>query len=399
MVEQDELERFEADAETFLSAHVPLRKSGAEWSVGSDAVSSFTDATLEEARAEVRVAKAWRALEFDAGFGWITGPVEWGGRGLDNEFQWSYWKVRSRYEVPDENPLVLALGMVGPTVLAHGQDALRREMVTRIFRGEIAACQLFSEPGAGSDLAAVQTRAVPVEGGWKLNGQKVWTSGAHVSDVGEVLARTDPEAPKHRGITAFLIDMLSPGVEIRPLRQMTGGAHFNEVFLNDVFVPDDRRLGDVNAGWAVAVTTLLNERANLGSGGADSLLRHVRLLIALARRRGRAGDPVVQQRIAELYEQVTASELVGERALAQVRAGREPGPELSVSKLLRSDSMKRLNDLASLLLGSDLIADSGEWGTFAWAKHLLGTPGAALAGGTDEVQRNIIAERVLGLPR
>ena len=398
MIDQAQLAGFLDEADDFLRSHLPLRREESAWGVGSDEVTPFVDLTTGEELAQARAAQEWRATAFDAGFGWITGPLEYGGRGLDAEFQRAYYGLRARYQAPDDKALVLALGMVGPTVLAHGQATLREKLVRPIFRGEVIACQLFSEPGAGSDLAAVRTKAVRVDGGWLLSGQKVWSSGAHLSDVGEALARTDPDAPKHKGITAFLIDMRSEGVEIRPLKQLTGGPHFNEVFLNDVFVPDEHRLGAVNGGWTVATTTLMNERATLGAGDGQEVRRLLLRLVQTARHRGLTDDPVVRQQIAELYEEVAAASISAERAMLNIRAGREPGPELSVSKLVRSNLVRRVNDLATSVLGMDMVADGGEWGTYAWSRYLLGSRAASIAGGTDEIQRNIVAERVLGLP-
>ena len=182
-------------------------------------------------------------------------------------YQAAYDAVESRFDVPNQGPFLIGLGMIAPTILAHGTATAKDRYLRALWRGDIIACQLFSEPGVGSDLASLQTRAERDGDEWVLTGQKVWTSGAQYSDIGEILARTDPDLPKHKGLTGFIVDMRAPGVEIRPLRQMTGGASFNEVFFNEVRVPDDHRLGDVNGGWSVALTTLMNERAAIGAGG------------------------------------------------------------------------------------------------------------------------------------
>jgi len=226
----------------------------------------------------------------------------------------------------------------------------------------------------------------------------VWTSGAHTSHIGEVLCRSDPSAPKHKGITAFVLDMEAPGVVIRPLRQMTGGAHFNEVFLDEVRVPDDHRLGAVDDGWRVAVTTLMNERASLGAGTDDGSLLLGRLR-QLALHLGCRQDPTIRQELADLYVRVAVARFTNDRALSRIRSGQPPGPELSVAKLARTVNLMKFSEVAGRLLGPRLVADTSEWGTYAWANFTLGAPASRIAGGTDEVQRNVLAERVLGLPK
>ncbi|HEX4979914.1 MAG TPA: acyl-CoA dehydrogenase family protein, partial [Acidimicrobiales bacterium] len=245
---------FEAEALDFLSANAPLKvaeKTG--WGEGSDVSGLFAEQTPEEELAEVEAGKAWKQKEFDAGFGWITGPPEYGGRGLPSSYQRRYQELAARYDIPSLGPFGIGLGMVAPTILAHATERAKGLYLRRLWRGEIVACQLFSEPGAGSDLAGLSTRAERDGDEWIVNGQKVWTSGAQFSDIGEIICRTDPDKPKHKGLTGFIVDMHAPGLEVRPLRQMTGGASFNEVFFNEVRVPDDHRLGDVNQGWSVAL--------------------------------------------------------------------------------------------------------------------------------------------------
>jgi acyl-CoA dehydrogenase len=265
------------------------------------------------------------------------------------------------------------------------------------------ACQLFSEPGAGSDLAGLSTRAELDGDEWVVNGQKVWTSGAQYSDIGEIICRTDPDQPKHKGLTGFVVDMKAPGVEVRPLRQMTGGASFNEVFFNDVRVPDDHRLGEVNAGWSVAITTLLNERASIGAGGSagggmGGIGNAVRL-IEMLRHFGLDQDPVFRNELAKVYAGFQVAKWNNQRAMDKIKAGQAPGPELSGAKLSLTQNMKAVTELVAKVLGPRLIADTGEWGTFSWNKFVLGVPGMRVAGGTDEVLRKIIGEQVLGLPK
>ena len=263
-----------------------------------------------------------------------------------------------------------------------------------------SACQLFSEPGAGSDLAGLQTRADRDGDEWILNGQKVWTSGAQYSDIGEIICRTDPDMPKHKGLTGFVVDMHAPGVEVRPLRQMTGGASFNEVFFTDVRVPDSHRLGDVNQGWTVALTTLMNERASIGAGGGGGTgLGNVVRLAEMVRHFGLADDPITRQELMKVYIGFQVSKYTNQRALDKIKAGQLPGPEMSIAKLSLTNNMWRSANFVASVLGPRVQADTGEWGTFAWSQFLCGVPGMQVAGGTDEVMKNIVGERVLGLPK
>jgi acyl-CoA dehydrogenase len=252
---------------------------------------------------------------------------------------------------------------------------------------------------AGSDLAGIQTRAVRDGDEWILTGQKVWTSNAQYADIGEIITRTSPDKPKHKGLTMFVIDMKAPGVEVRPLRQMTGGASFNEVFLTEVRVPDSHRLGDVDEGWTVALTTLMNERASIGGGGVGLGGSGSTRLIEMARRFGLADDPIVRDKLMQVFVASNVARYTNLRAMAKIRAGQLPGPEMSIGKLTLTTNMRNTAELVGEILGPRLVADTGEWGTYAWAEYLLGVPGMRVAGGTDEVMRNIIGERVLGLPK
>ena len=227
----------------------------------------------------------------------------------------------------------------------------------------------------------------------------MWTSGAHYSHIGEIIARTDFDQPKHKGLTGFIVDMHAPGVEIRPLRQMTGGASFNEVFFTEVRVRDDHRLGDVNNGWNVALTTLMNERAAIGAGGGMGAGGLFTRVIEMVRHYGLDSDPVVRDELASLIIHNRVASYNNQRAMDKIKAGQMPGPEMSMAKLAGTMNMRRLGDFVSMVLGPKLVADSGEWGTFAWGQLILGTPGGRIAGGSDEVMRNIVAERVLGLPK
>jgi alkylation response protein AidB-like acyl-CoA dehydrogenase len=315
---------------------------------------------------------------------------------LPRSYEHVYQTLEAGFDTPSQLPLGVGLGVVAPALLAHGSERVKDAYLGPMHRGDVVACQLFSEPAAGSDLAGVRTAAVRTGGHWALTGRKVWSSGAQYADIGEVLCRTDPAAPRHQGITAFVVDMTAPGVVVRPLRQMTGGASFNEVLLDGVAVADDHRLGGEGQGWGVAVATLSHERGAVGGGVAAI---DVHRLVELLRWLGKEGDPLLRQRLADVYVQVAVARATRLRALANRDAGRSPGLESAVVKLSLTETLRRLSDLLTEALGPRLTADTGEWGTFAWAELVLGAPGLRIAGGTDEIQKNVIAERVLGLPR
>jgi alkylation response protein AidB-like acyl-CoA dehydrogenase len=393
-------EQFEHDVRAFLDANAAKRPPDRfVWGQGSDKVGVLPERTPEEERADLAAARSWAQAVFDAGFGWITGPAAYGGRALPRDYQRIYDRAAADYKIPSLAVFGIGLGMVAPTILAHAADNVKEAYLARMYRGDIVACQLFSEPGAGSDLASLQTRAVRDGDEWLITGQKVWTSGAQLSDIGEIICRTDPDLPKHRGLTGFVVDMHAPGVDIRPLRQMTGGASFNEVFFTDVRVPDSHRLGDVNGGWTVALTTLMNERAAIGGGGGGAALPTSTRIVELARASGRAGDPLVRQGLASIIIHERVARYTTLRSMAAVAAGQLPGPEMSMAKLSLTGNMVRTSQLLSSILGPALVADTGAWGTYAWSQFILGVPGMRVAGGSDEVLHNIIGERVLGLPK
>jgi alkylation response protein AidB-like acyl-CoA dehydrogenase len=399
----DDIREFARQAREFLDAHA-TRAEQAEfrWGQGEDTVAYFNADPPDVKDVKLRAAKDWQRTRYENGFGWITGPPEYGGRGLTPVHELIYNGIESEYDVPDTGTLsVIGLGMIGPTILAHGQQAIKDRYLPALYRGDIIACQLFSEPGAGSDLAGLQTRAVADGGEWVLDGQKVWTSIARQSQIGMALCRTDVNAPKHKGITAFLVDMTAPGVDVRPLRQMTGGSDFNEVFLTDVRVPDDHRLGEVNAGWRVALTTLMNERATVGGerGGTVAEALTPERLAALMRATGTLDDGALRRDLSELLVGLLAAGHLNRRAVRAMRAGVTPGPERSVAKLMHAQNLTRAAHFVSEVLGPRIIADTGEWGTYAWAELLLATPALRILGGTEEVMKNILAERVLKLPK
>jgi acyl-CoA dehydrogenase len=372
------------------------------WGRGSDDRSVFVETDPATEAAELAAARTFRADRYDAGLGWITGPWVYGGREFSRAHELVFQAVADRYTTPPMRFFGIGLGMVAPTVLAHAEQHVKDRYLPAMYRGDVVGCQLFSEPGAGSDLASVSTRAVRTDEGWVISGQKVWTSGAHYSDIGLLLARTNRDLPKHKGLTMFLLDMRAPGVQVRPLRQMTGGASFNEVFFDSVIVPDDHRLGDVNDGWRVALTTLSNERASIGAGGEVSArLEFVDfdVLAGLLTALGRDTDAALRQELARIHSARETARWAAQRAMEKLVATGTPGPELSAAKLTRTNTLQLVVDFVAAALGERLVADTGEWGTFSWTSFVLGVPGLRIAGGTDEIQRKIISEQVLGLPR
>ncbi len=394
------IEDFKVAATAFLETQFERRSDEAfEWGKGDDRVGVLEEKSAEEEAIELADAKAFKASEFDAGFGWITGPAEYGGSALSANYERAYREISSQYATPNQSMFGIGLGMVAPTILAHAIPEVRERYLRSMHRGDIVGCQLFSEPIAGSDLAGIQTKAVLDGDEWIVTGQKVWTSGAHYSDIGEIITRTDPEKPKHRGLTMLLVDMHAPGVEVRPLRQMTGGASFNEVFFDEVRVPTSHLLGDVDGGWTVALTTLMNERAAIGGGGGGVGTMSMTRFIELAKFLGCADDPITRQRLADIYIRGSVARFTNLRAMAKIRLGQLPGPEMSIAKLALTENMSLISQLLGEMLGPRMIADTGEWGTYAWNEFVLGVPGMRIAGGTDEVMRNIVGERVLGLPK
>jgi alkylation response protein AidB-like acyl-CoA dehydrogenase len=391
------LEEFLVDARTFLGS---ISSDGDE-SGRSAAVKSRFALFSGSTQGEINAAITYQRAAFDAGFGWITGPEEYGGAGLPSKYEKAFLGAERAASIPSKGPLSVSLGMVAPTLAQFGTPEAKARWLRKIRRADVVGCQLFSEPSAGSDLAAVRTKAVQsTEGGdWIVNGQKVWTSGAHYSDIGIALTRTS-DGPRHRNLTAFVVDMSTPGVEVQPLRQITGGADFNEVFLTDVPVPDSCRLGDVGQGWSVAIAMLMYERSAIGgssSGGSglfrmDDLARWINDL-------DRHDDPAVVEAYARVYSGITSAKAMRTRADANLKINGVPGPEMSLGKLALTANLRALSDLVSLVLGPKLIGDTGEPQTFAWSELVLSVPGMRIGGGTDEIHRNTVAERALNLPK
>jgi alkylation response protein AidB-like acyl-CoA dehydrogenase len=389
-------EQFRDEARRGLSSVCEPARTGSEWGRGSDSVAIFENWDAEQEREFTAAGCAWERRRYDAGWGALSWPAEYGGRGLPAHYEEIYREVESGFDVPVRTELFsVTQHLVAPTVATWGTQEQRDRLIRPLLRTDLLACQLFSEPGAGSDLASVSTKAVRSGDGWRISGQKVWTSVARVAHVGEALCRTDPDAPKHAGLTVFLVPLDAPGVTVRPIRQMTGGASFNEVFLDDVLVKDSDRLGPVGEGWGVALSTLASER--LGSGALG--LTGVGRALSLARYGPTPVDGAQADALTSLFIRATAQRVTASRVRAALVAGVEPGPEASVGKLFATETMRMTSDIVASLLGPSLVADTGEWGTFCWTEHLLGAPGYRIAGGSDEIQRTILAQRVLGLPR
>ena len=394
----DERESFVAEATRWLEEHAERRRPAAASSWGEGPEVKLMGSDEDDADAALDDARAWRRQVFDAGYGWLGGPVEFGGAGRHPELDVIYRELEAEFDVPDQSAWNVAWHMVAPAIAAHGSDDLKRRFLAPIHRSDILCSQLLSEPSGGSDLAGLTTRAVRDGDEWIVNGQKVWSSYAHQAEIGQLMARTDPDVPKHQGISMFLLPLDTPGVEVRPLKQMNGGADFNEVFLTDVRVPHENMVGEPGGGWRAVLTTLMSERASVGSG-APAATDPVKNLIELARHVGRTDDPVIRQHLAEAVTHRRVIEYLAMRAEAEVAMGRERGAEGSIVKLLGSKQNFRLGHLAGELLGPAMVADTGEWGTYTWSRFLCSAPGLRIAGGTDEIQRNILGERVLGLPK
>ncbi|MFF3372403.1 acyl-CoA dehydrogenase family protein [Streptomyces sp. NPDC002680] len=389
-------EEFRAEARRWLTGTAKARAARQEWGRGDDSVAVFENRTEAEEREHTDRTREWERTRYDQGWGALDWPKEYGGRELPAHYEQLYRAEEAAFDVPRRTEIFpVTQQLVAPAIRIWGTAEQKQRWLRPMLRTDELACQLFSETEAGSDLAAVRTRAVPDGEGWVLRGHKVWTSGAQVATWGVAVCRTDPDVPKHAGITVFLVRMDAPGVTVRPIRQMTGGSSFNEVYLDDVFVPDSDRLGPVGEGWRVTLTVLAAERLDSGGLGLDNADR----ALDLARHLPRPLTGGERQQAADLFVRSLVQRLIGLRVTAALVAGREPGAEASVGKLHATATMRATTDLVQQLLGPRLAADTGEWGTFAWTEHLLGAPGYRIAGGSDEIQRTILAERVLGLPK
>ena len=380
---------FRYEARAWLAEHAPRRVEGQpSWTEHRPRSQAEDDALVERSR-------QWQETKHEAGWAGIAWPEDAGGGGRSPNQARIFSDEESHYETP-AGLFMVAIDMAGPTIMQHGTPEQHDRYLEPTLRGRQVWCQLFSEPSAGSDLAALRTRAVRDGDEWVVNGQKVWTTSAHHADYGLLLARTNSDVPKHQGITYFIVPMDTPGVEVRPLRQIDGAAHFNEVFLTDVRLPASSILGEIDRGWGVAMTTLLAERTAIGGAGMvkfDDILR-------LADRFGRRDEPVMRQHLAACHTRFQIQQWLGWRAQTAIERGRMPGPEASVLKLTGSRQVAANAELYEELSGAHgmLWQDDGfEHGR--WQGLFLYQWASRLGGGTDQVQRNVIGERVLGLPR
>jgi len=383
---------FRLRVRTFLETNVPRRRPSVDGHGVSQGGAHDSSPEL------VKAVQTYQAALFGAGLAGLTWPQEFGGQGLPADAQRIFNEEAAYFEVPTRI-LGIALGMCGPTILVHGNDAQRRRFIEPMLRGDEIWCQLFSEPAAGSDIAAVQTRAVRDGDSWVVNGQKVWSSVAHHATWGLALVRTDLDAPKHAGLTMMIIDMHALGVEVRPLRQMDGGANFNEVFFTDVVVPAEHVLGEINDGWNVARTTLTNERYAV-SGGRQGTTSIAAPVLRLVRDLGLEPSPLVRQRLAELYTMDFILQQLQHRARYARERGLPAGPEGSVAKLVNAELQQRAAAIRLELVGlAGVACDPDDEFVLAVMSAFVSSPASRIGGGTDEVQKNIIGERVLGLPR
>ncbi len=362
-----------------------------------------TEDMLEDASIDyVKRSQVWQGKKADGGWACITWPKEYGGQEA-TPIQSVIWnQEEGKYKTP---PSVFSIGqgMLGPTIMAHGTQEQKQRYLRPMLRGEEIWCQLFSEPAAGSDLAGLRTTAVKDGKHWVLNGQKIWTTGAHYSKWGMIVVRTNANAFKHDGITYFIVDMHSPGIEIKQIRQINGGAGFNEVFFTDTRVPEENIVGKVNDGWRGAITTLMNERASIsgGGGGGVGFADLVRLAKESERDGGSAfDDPSVRQKLADFYIRQKGLQYTTYRTLTALSRGTTPGPEGSIGKLVMAPMRQEMAAFALELLGTTgaMLDQRLVPAEAAWQEAWLASPGLRIAGGTDEIMRNIIAERVLRLP-
>jgi len=381
-------EHFRAEVRAWLVANLP-------WEYGQGLPPRFED--LAE---EVTFLRRWQGSLAEGGWVGVAWPTEYGGRGAGAAEHFIVQEELARARAPEMVGRI-GLNLAAPTLLAHGTEEQKSRWLSRIRTAEDLWCQLFSEPGAGSDLAGLSTRATRTAGGWLVNGQKVWTSYAQFADWGVCLARSDPEAPKHKGISYLVVDMRHPGVEIRPLVQLTGEAEFNEVFLTDVFVPEDQLVGPEHEGWRVANSTLSHERGT----NPRQLVIHIQLLeelLRLAQENGAFDDRRLRAALAQAYVEIRLFQLHNLRSVSRLSRGLDPGPEGSALKLYWSEMSKRFHETAMAVLGDSSPLWKGAVdnpGDGQWQRSWLYYQASSIWAGTNEIQRNVIGERVLGLPR
>ena len=381
---------FRGEVRKFLDAHAPLRTKSTE--------SAYAEAKTDADR--VAIAKRWQGLLAEHGWACIAWPKAFGGRDA-TPIESVIWNQEvSRYVTPD-GLFIIGQGMCAPTLMAYGNDAHKAAHLPKIASGEEVWCQLFSEPVAGSDLAGIKTRAVRDGDRWIINGQKVWTSGAHYSDFGLLITRTDPSQPKHKGLTMFFLDMKTPGVEVRPIKQINGNQDFNEVYFTDVVIPDSQRLGGEGDGWKVALVTLMNERLAVGGGLSNSVMD-----VFKASQTQDYGDALaiedhaVRDRLADWYSRESGLKFTSYRMITALSRGQDPGPEASISKVVVAANNNQSANFALDMQDYGGILDDDALSGFGnqFQRQFLRSPANRIEGGSDEILRNIIAERVLGMP-
>ena len=390
--ESPEEAELRAEIRAFLDANATL-KTGTEsdWSRGP------VDDSEEAARAYMERCREWQKVLSENGWAGITWPKSFGGRGDSAAVSVIFGQEASKYDVT-AGFIGAVQSLVGPPIMRHGTPEQQQRFLPGLLDGSVNWCQLFSEPGAGSDLAALSTRAVRDGDSFIVNGQKVWNTQAQFADWGILVTRTDPDAPKHKGVTFFLVDMATPGIEVRPLVQATGQAHFNEVFFNDVMIPVENVVGEINEGWAVTRTVLSSEAGMIGSGAGGS--NGFEGVLGLARKYGRTEDPEIRLRLADAYARERMLQLLGLRMQSFILNGRGNPPDPSVMKNFMVQAAEKRYDLALELEGADGMLDKSDAPQNGfWQSVHMGQFGSRIGGGTTEVHRNMIAERALGLPR
>ena len=380
----EEREEFKLRCRTFLDEH---------------ATGIHLSAPDPRDRETIALNKAFQGKLAEAGLAGLTYPKEYGGAGLTKEHETIWREIYSSY--PDmTTQLTISHGMCLPMLNEFGSEEQKGKYLSDNISAKTVWCQMFSEPGAGSDVASLQTKAELDGDEWIINGQKVWTTLAHVCDYGVLIARTNPEVIKHAGISMFIVDMKDPAVEIRPIHQIDGGMHFNEVFFTDLRIPKENLLGPLHEGWRLATSMLMYERVAIGTGSTGGITTpHANRLIEYSQKSGTITDPVLRQKLMKLYSEETAKSLVSMRTRADLKAGKTPGPGGSLGKLHGSKILRDVRSLINDVVGMEADAwtegDRGQW----WGRLALGSFQAGIAGGTDEIQKNIIGDRVLGLPR
>ena len=388
----NDLEPAIQDEESFRTAVTDFLKENCE-KIGD------SESTLEDDPDRVGECKNFQKELFKAGLAALPYSKEYGGGGLTRKHQELFDEIARDWRLPN-GPLYISHGMCLPMLDQYGTEEQKNTFMKECISGEKIWCQLFSEPGAGSDVASLSTRATKDGEEWVISGQKVWTSGAHYADLGLVVARTDPSLPKHKGLSMFIVDFNDPTVEVKPLKQISGGSGFNEVFFNETRVSSNRLLGDLNQGWNLAVSMLMFERVSIGAGGGSLTADRTPTLIELAKTLNKNSDPRIRQMLADLWIREKIRRFIGQRVRDSVAAGRVPGPEGSIAKLNGSLLARLFRDASMEIVGTSGQAwEIGDEDAEKWSIGCLAASGVSIAGGTDEVQRNIIGERVLSLPK